>query len=142
MPCCSAVLFLGWLEHFPKMFLPLVFFSIAWFVVGYLAGRHATLRQTGNRPASKDDSSESNREASDELYVGNLPYEVSDQDLKKAFRKFGKVLSARVIANKANGKSKGFGFVAMATPPQSDAAIRGMHGKELRGRKLVVNRAK
>ena len=141
MECLPVVLSSVWLRQFPEALLPLILFSIAWFVVGYLAGRHMALRRAGSDD-SAEDSSESRHDSSDELYVGNLPYEVSDHDLKKAFRKFGKVVSTRVIANKGNGKSKGFGFVAMAASSQCDAAIKGMHGKELGGRKLVVNRAK
>ena len=77
-----------------------------------------------------------------EIYVGNLAYEFDDKDLRKAFQPFGKILSARVITNKFNGKSKGFGFVEMAERDQAEKAIRSLNGREFAGRKAVVNEAK
>ena len=69
-------------------------------------------------------------------------YEVSDKDLRRRFERFGKVASARVIENKFNGKSKGFGFVEMSERQEAEAAIKALNGKAMRGRKLVVNEAK
>jgi len=77
-----------------------------------------------------------------ELYVGNLPYETSDKDLGRAFERFGKVLSVRMIENRRNGKPKGFGFVEMENDAAADTAIRAMNGTDFRGRSLVVNEAK
>jgi RNA recognition motif-containing protein len=76
------------------------------------------------------------------LYVGNLPYSVSDSDLQAMFEPFGTVESAQVIVDRDTGRSKGFGFVEMASPQEGQAAIEGMHDKDIGGRKLVVNEAR
>ena len=76
------------------------------------------------------------------LYVGNLPYSVSDSDLQAMFEPFGTVESAQVIVDRDTGRSKGFGFVEMASPQEGQAAIEGMHDKDVGGRKLVVNEAR
>jgi RNA recognition motif-containing protein len=76
------------------------------------------------------------------LYVGNLPYSYRDSDLQDAFAEFGEVSSASVAMERDTGRSRGFGFVQMATPEQAQAAIEGMNGKPIGGRGLVVNVAK
>ncbi len=76
------------------------------------------------------------------LYVGNLPYSVRDGDLEQAFSQFGQVSSAKVIMERDTGRSKGFGSVEMASEPEAQAAIQGMHGQALGGRNLVVNEAR
>lgn len=76
------------------------------------------------------------------LYVGNLPYSVSDSDLQAMFEPFGTVESAQVIVDRDTGRSKGFGFVEMANPQEGQAAIEAMHDKDVGGRKLVVNEAR
>jgi len=76
------------------------------------------------------------------LYVGNLPYSVRDGDLEQAFSQFGQVSSAKVMMERDTGRSKGFGFVEMASEPEAQAAIQGMHGQALGGRNLVVNEAR
>lgn len=77
-----------------------------------------------------------------ELYVGNLSYDMNDPDLEKAFQPYGKVLSARIIVNKYNDRSKGYGFVEMDSSSSADKAVKAMNGKEVMGRKLVVNEAR
>ncbi len=76
------------------------------------------------------------------IYVGNLSYDVTDADLKEAFEAFGQVASAAVIKDKFSGESRGFGFVEMPDKAQAQAAIRGLNGKELKGRSLSVNEAR
>lgn len=76
------------------------------------------------------------------LYVGNLPYGVRDNDLEQAFGQFGAVASARVMMERDTGRSKGFGFVEMASEAEAQAAIQGMNGQPLGGRSLVVNEAR
>jgi RNA recognition motif-containing protein len=76
------------------------------------------------------------------LYVGNLPYSVSDSDLQAMFEPFGTVESAQVIVDRDTGRSKGFGFVEMNNAQEGQAAIEGMHDKDIGGRKLVVNEAR
>ena len=77
-----------------------------------------------------------------DIYVGNLPYEVTDAELQAHFEKFGKVTSARVVMDKATGRAKGFGFVEMPNRPEAEAAIKSLHDRDLMGRKLRVNEAK
>lgn len=74
------------------------------------------------------------------LYVANLDYNTTDADLRTAFSNHGTVKEAKVIKDKANGKSKGFGFVEMATEREANLAL-GMDGEYLQGRKLKVSPA-
>jgi len=76
------------------------------------------------------------------IYVGNISYQVTDEELKKAFEAFGKVISATVIKDKYSGKSKGYGFVEMPTDTEGKAAIEGLNGKDLKGRQVTVNEAR
>ena len=76
------------------------------------------------------------------LYVGNLPYSVRDGDLEQSFGQFGSVTSAKVMMERDTGRSKGFGFVEMASDAEAQAAISGMNGQPLGGRSLVVNEAR
>jgi RNA recognition motif-containing protein len=76
------------------------------------------------------------------LYVGNLPYTVTSDELKKLFSEFGEVVDAVVITDKYSGRSKGFGFVTFGAEDMADKAIKGIAEKELEGRKLVVNVAR
>ncbi|MDR0478816.1 MAG: RNA-binding protein [Burkholderiaceae bacterium] len=76
------------------------------------------------------------------LYVGNLPYSVRDEDLAQSFGQFGAVTSAKVMMERDTGRSKGFGFVEMASDPEAQAAIEGMNGQPMGGRNLVVNEAR
>ena len=77
-----------------------------------------------------------------EIYVGNLSYDMNEAQMRKEFEKFGAVKSARIIANRFNRKSKGFGFVEMPNRPEAEAAIKALHDKDILGRKLRVNEAK
>jgi RNA recognition motif-containing protein len=76
------------------------------------------------------------------IYVGNLSFETTDEDLQQAFAPFGQVQSASVIKDKFSGDSRGFGFVEMPNQDEALAAISGMDGKELQGRALRVNEAR
>jgi len=76
------------------------------------------------------------------LYVGNLPYSVTDRSLSDMFADFGNVLSASVIIDKMSGRSKGFGFVELEDDAMAQSAIEQMNGKDLDGRKLVVSVAR
>lgn len=75
------------------------------------------------------------------LYVGNLSWGVTNDDLKQAFGAYGEVTSAQVIMDKMTGKSRGFAFVEMPNPEQGQAAINAMNGRDLKGRALRVNEA-
>lgn len=76
------------------------------------------------------------------IYVGNLSFEVTEEDLQGAFESFGKVESAKIIKDKYSGQSKGFGFVEMPSADEAKSAISGLNGKELKGRALNVNEAR
>ena len=76
------------------------------------------------------------------IYVGNLSYEVNEEDLQEAFEAFGQVESVRVIKDKYSGQSKGFGFVEMPAKAEAQSAINDLDGKELKGRMLNVNEAR
>jgi cold-inducible RNA-binding protein len=76
------------------------------------------------------------------LYVGNMSFDVQEDDLRQAFGKFGQVESATIIMDKFSGRSKGFGFVEMSTKEEGQAAIDGLNGKDLKGRALNVNEAR
>ena len=76
------------------------------------------------------------------LYCGNLSYSVSTSDLERLFSQFGSVASADVVTDRASGRSKGFGFVEMATEAEAQAAISGLNETEHDGRPLTVNEAK
>jgi RNA recognition motif-containing protein len=76
------------------------------------------------------------------LYCGNLSYSVSSSDLEQLFAQFGSVESAQVIMERDTGRSKGFGFVEMATPAEAQAAMSGLNETEHDGRTLTVNEAK
>ena len=76
------------------------------------------------------------------LYVGNLLFNVSENDLRNAFEQFGQVTEVRLIMDKFSGKSKGFGFIEMPSKDEAEKAIGEMNGKEFMGRALNVNVAK
>ncbi len=76
------------------------------------------------------------------IYVGNLSYEVTEEDLRSAFEQFGAVESVNIIKDKFSGQSKGFGFVEMPSANEGQSAIDGLNGKEKKGRTLKVNEAR
>ncbi len=76
------------------------------------------------------------------IYVGNLAYSTTEDDLRDAFAQYGAVRSANVITDKFSGQSKGFGFVEMNDNSEADAAIKALNGQALNGRNIKVNEAK
>ncbi|HPS06409.1 MAG TPA: RNA-binding protein [Kiritimatiellia bacterium] len=74
-----------------------------------------------------------------DIYVGNLPYDTSDSDLQQLFAQYGTVASARVVMDRATGRSKGFGFVQMDDRAEAEKAIAGANGYDMGGRALRVN---
>ena len=76
------------------------------------------------------------------IYVGNLPPDATEDDLRKAFEAFGQVASAKIVTDKYTGDSRGFGFVEMSDAPEAQAAISGLDGKDLKGNALRVNEAR
>ncbi len=79
---------------------------------------------------------------SSKIYVGNLPYSVTDSSLKSNFAEFGSVTSAKVMMDRETGNSKGFGFVEMASAEVAQAAITALHGMSVDGRSIVVSLAR
>lgn len=76
------------------------------------------------------------------LYVGNLPYEISDEELKEVFTQAGNVVSAAIIRFRDSGRSKGFGFVEMEDETSAQKAIDTFNGQDYKGRKMVVSEAR
>jgi len=76
------------------------------------------------------------------IYVGNLSFEVIEQDLQQAFEAFGQVESVNIIKDRFSGESKGFGFVEMPAKGEAESAINDLNGKEMKGRALKVSEAR
>src|SRR6201998_2725227 len=79
---------------------------------------------------------------STKLFVGNLSFDITENDLQDAFAAHGTVIEANLMMDRATGRPRGFGFVTMSTPEEAQKAIDAMHGKELGGRALTVNLAR
>ena len=82
------------------------------------------------------------KEAAVNIYVGNLSYEVTEEDLKQAFEDFGQVVSVNIIRDRYSGLSRGFGFVEMPAKAEAQSAINDLNGRELKGRTLNVSEAR
>ena len=120
------------------------------FIVGFLIGRRTA---KGAAPGRKGSPKPSRRPVrppetrvpipagSVEIYVGNLSYDLTEEQLRKEFEAFGKVDTARVVTNRFKDRSKGFGFVVMPNRPEAEAAIAAMNDKEVLGRRMRVNEA-
>lgn len=76
------------------------------------------------------------------IYVGNLSYDLTEEELQQEFLAYGEVESVTILTDKFTGRPKGFGFVEMASKPEGEAAITGLNGKSLKDRTIVVNEAR
>ena len=76
------------------------------------------------------------------LYVGNLSYEMSEENLRSEFAEYGEVQSAKIITDRDTGRSRGFGFVEMNSDDEGKKAMEELNGKDFEGRQLVVNEAR
>ena len=76
------------------------------------------------------------------IYVGNLSYDVTEEDLRQEFGAFGEITSVNIITDRDTGRPKGFGFVEMATKSEAEDAITGLNGKTLKDRTIVANEAR
>jgi cold-inducible RNA-binding protein len=76
------------------------------------------------------------------IYVGNLPYTITEEELRSAFERYGNVSSAKIVIDRETGRSKGFGFVEMPDEEEAEAAVKAMDGAPLNGRPARVNPAK
>jgi len=79
---------------------------------------------------------------STKLFVGSLPWSVTDQSLQETFETHGTVVSAKVIMDRESGRSRGFGFIEMENASDAESAIKALNNSELSGRNIVVNEAK
>ena len=125
-------------------------------VVGFILGRLSKRGKGADRKGGEPKRRSSERKpvvnpeparqpipaGSVEIYVGNLSYDLTDEELKKLFAEYGEVSSARIVLNRYNGKSKGFGFVVMPNRSEAEKAIAAYSEKEFMGRKMCVNEAK
>ena len=94
------------------------------------------------RPFEKRKPHPAPADGSIEIYVGNLSYDMTEEQLRKEFEAYGTVNSARLIINKFNGKSKGFGFVHMPNREEAEKACAALNDKEILGRRMKCNEAK
>jgi len=76
------------------------------------------------------------------LYVGNLKFDMTDQELEEAFAQFGEIASATIVKDRISGRSKGFGFVEFANDEDADTAREALNGKELKGRTVRIDNAR
>ncbi len=76
------------------------------------------------------------------LYVGNLTYDITDNDLQELFAPHGSVTEVKLVQDRETGKPRGFAFVTMATPEGAQAALQALNGKDVKGRALTVNEAR
>lgn len=77
-----------------------------------------------------------------QLFVGNLPWSFSSEDLQRLFAEYGQVDAATVVKDRATGRSRGFGFVTMSSPRHLESALEALNGSTVGGRELTVNPAK
>ena len=94
------------------------------------------------RPFEKRKPHPAPADGSVEIYVGNLSYDMTEDQLRKEFEAFGTVNSVRLVMNRFNGKSKGFGFVQMPNRPEAEKACEALNDREVMGRKIKCNEAK
>lgn len=121
-------------------------YSLVWFIVGIKIGELLSGTKKGSSKKGKRKSNSTERRAPGkgciEIYVGNLSYDLSESEIRKQFKEYGKVVSVRLIKNKFNGKSKGYGFIEMNNRNDAELAIRKMNNKDILGRRIIVNEAK
>jgi RNA recognition motif-containing protein len=120
--------------------------------LNYPSIRNPILKQALNNPEDKSDSTllleipvfreKVNNLMSMKLYVGNLSFNTTTQDLEQIFGEVGTVESTNIIEDRDTGRSRGFGFVEMSSKEEGEAAIDTLNGKEIDGRELTVNEAK
>lgn len=112
----------------------------AFVLLGLLLG--LLLATANGRRRSRGESESYGDGSCVEIYVGNLSYDMTEAQMRKEFERYGAVKSSRIITNRFNSKSKGYGFIEMPNRPEAEAAIKALHDKDIFGRKLRVNEAK
>ena len=106
------------------------------------ADRKAGEKKGEEKPFEKRKPHPAPADGSVEIYVGNLSYDMTEDQLRKEFEAYGKVNSARLITNRSSGKSKGFGFVQMPDRAEAEKAVAALNEKDIMGRKMKCNEAK
>src|SRR5436190_21090678 len=96
----------------------------------------------GNSVGSHQQAPKNENAMNSKLFVGNLSFDVTENDLQDLFAAFGPVTDVNLMTDRSTGRSRGFAFVTMATPEGTQAAIAAMSGKDFKGRKLTVNEAR
>lgn len=149
------------MDRFCKLFegetlVPALIVAVAAFLLGAVAALivcklRCSAAKPAQRPAKKPARGEAQKfekrhpapaDGSIEIYVGNLSYDLTEDQLRKEFEAYGKVNSARIITNRYTNRSKGFGFIHMPDRAEADAAVKGLSDKDILGRKLKCNVAK
>ena len=111
-------------------------------IIGLLIGIAIGKACKSGRSCSSSSYSDDDDGSYVEIYVGNLSYDMTETQMRKEFERFGEVKSARIISNRFNSKSKGYGFIEMQNRSEAEAAIKALHDKDIFGRRLRVNEAK
>lgn len=101
-----------------------------------------SVKKGEERPFEKRKPHPAPADGSVEIYVGNLSYDMTEDQLRQTFEKYGKVNSIRLVTNRFNGKSKGFGFVQMPVRAEAERACEALNDTDVMGRKLKCNEAK
>ena len=104
--------------------------------------RMQTRKAAEKKPFEKRKPHPAPADGSVEIYVGNLSYEMSEEQVRQAFAEYGTVGSVRLITNRYNGKSKGFGFVQMPNRAEAEKAVAALNDREFMGRRMKCNEAK
>ena len=115
--------------------------SLAWFLAGLLIG----MRLRGGRRSSgggNGGSAGGGKVNSTEIYVGNLPANASESDIRKTFERFGQVKDVRQVTSRADGGNRTFAFLSMGSVAEAQAAVDGMNGRDLAGSKITVSEAR
>lgn len=101
-----------------------------------------SVKKNEEKPFEKRKPHPAPADGSVEIYVGNLSYDMTEEQLRAEFEKFGKVGQVRLVTNRYNGKSKGFGFVQMPVRAEAEKACAALNDQEVLGRKIKCNEAK
>ncbi len=124
-------------ELIKDAYVPLM--SLAWFLAGLVIGMRVRGRRAGSGAGA---AAGGGRVRTTEIYVGNLPEDASEGDIRKAFERFGQVKDVRLINSHADGSEKTFAFLSMGAVEQAQAAVDGMNGRSLGGRTVIVSEAR
>ena len=142
----------------PHAIAALVGALVVGYVIGFVVGRRKAAKGAAKKPQQSQQQKKPQQPVrrdprpvtarppipagSVELYVGNLSYDMTEDQLRQTFEAFGKVDSVRLVTNRYNNKSKGFGYVHMPNRDEDDAAVAALNDKEILGRKMKCNKAR